>query len=208
MNNNNLKFDPLTGQLINNGEPNVVPNNMTPNNMNTNMGQNNLNSGMNPNNQNVVMNNNMMTGENTQVNPIPTMNSIPVNPVPVVNPVPQVEPISSTLGEFITPTINNGNVQPIVNPTIISGTPAGTPNNNMAMGIQNQVGQTPNIINPMAGVPTVEQSQQDFIKSTQTISSDNSDDKSSGPNYILIIVIFAIKLAALLFVFPLLLNYI
>ncbi len=201
MNSNNLKFDPLTGQPVNNGEPNVATNNMTPNNGYANIGQNNLN------NQNVVMNNNMMADQNTQVNPIPTMNSIPVEPVPVANPVPQVEPISSTPGEFITPAINNGNVQPIVNPTIISGTPAGSPNNNVGMGMQNQVGQTPNTVNPMAGVPTVEQSQQDFIKSTQTISSDNSNDKSSGPNYILIAVIFAIIFAALFFVFPLLLNY-
>lgn len=57
------------------------------------------------------------------------------------------------------------------------------------------------------GVPTVEQSQQEFISSTQNISSEKKEEKKDKLNYTFVIVLFVLVMLAIYFLFPILLRY-
>lgn len=153
MNNNDLRFDPLTGQLI--------------------TGNNNTN---NLNTDNAAAQNN-----GAQINPA-TIGGMQVD--------------------------NNTNFGPTANPTNVNNSAVNTGTitsiNNEQSTITNV--QPDNMANQMSGIPTVEQSKQDFISSTQIISSDKNEDKKDGPNFILIAIIFVLILAAIIFVFPFLLK--
>lgn len=56
--------------------------------------------------------------------------------------------------------------------------------------------------------PTVEQSTESFVQSTQALNSEKTVEKKKGVNYLLVILLFIIVLIAIFFVFPLLKEYI
>ena len=56
-------------------------------------------------------------------------------------------------------------------------------------------------------IPTIEQNKEQFIENIQSTNQEIKENKKEGTNFIFIIIIFIIMLAAILFIFPLLLNY-
>lgn len=132
MNTNEIKFDPMTGQPI----------------------QNNMNNNVQPN--------------NTQTNVQPQ----PQNIQPVV-PVAPIEPqISNTTVE----------VQPAP--------------------IEQSINTTDTNVNNMQSIPTVDQSQQQFINNTQSLTAENKVEKKQRINWTFLIILFVIILAAIFFLFP------
>lgn len=74
--------------------------------------------------------------------------------------------------------------------------------------------QTNNIIQEaqpqvqLQSIPTVEQNKQDFINNVQSMNQEKKEEKNEGINFVFIIVLFVIILAAILFLFPILVDYI
>ena len=66
---------------------------------------------------------------------------------------------------------------------------------------QNQIVQE-----QMRSIPTVEQNAQQFMDNTQATTVVKKEEKKKGPNIILIIVLFAVIFAAILFLFPYILE--
>ena len=66
-----------------------------------------------------------------------------------------------------------------------------------------------NIVNTqqqMQNIPTVEQSKQEFINNTQANNTVKKEEKKDGPNIAFIVILFVIIFAAILFLFPYLLD--
>ena len=61
-------------------------------------------------------------------------------------------------------------------------------------------------MNQMQNIPTVEQSKEQFIDNTQSISTEKKEEKSGSVNYVFIIILFVIIFAAIFFLFPILLE--
>lgn len=78
-------------------------------------------------------------------------------------------------------------------------------NSNVTTPMQNETINNQPIIQ---GVPTVEQSQQEFINSTQNISSEKKEEKKDKLNYTFVIILFVLVMLAIYFLFPILLRYI
>lgn len=104
---------------------------------------------------------------------------------------------------------NNINVQP---ETQLNQTSAVTYQNVQTVSNNEQtasVSNNQNITqNNMASVPTVEQSNNNFVQNTQTISSEKKVESKKGINYPLVILLFIIVLVSIFFVFPILKKYI
>ena len=60
----------------------------------------------------------------------------------------------------------------------------------------------------MNSIPTVDQNAQQFMQNTQATTVVKKEDKKEGPNTIFIVILFAIIFAAIIFLFPYLLNII
>lgn len=83
------------------------------------------------------------------------------------------------------------------------------PQNNVevqTVPIEQQINTIDTNINNIQAVPTVEQSKQDFINNTQSVTSEPKKEKKDGINWAFIIIMFAIILGAIIFVFPYLLK--
>jgi len=61
---------------------------------------------------------------------------------------------------------------------------------------------------PIQGVPTVEQSKEDFIDNTQSLTPEKKEVKKKEVNYLFMIILFVIIFAAIFFLFPILLKHI
>lgn len=107
-----------------------------------------------------------------------------------INQNNQVQPPVVPLDE-ITP------VEPIVSDTIQPVQPVPTVDNYDYMNTTQQLIQN---------TPTVEQSKQDFIDTTQTMTTPKQEEKKDGPNITFIIILFVIILASILFLFPYITN--
>ena len=81
-------------------------------------------------------------------------------------------------------------------------------NNSLNEQNNSQVAINPAPSSPANSVPTVEQNSESFINSTQAISSEKAPETKKGINYLLVIVLFLIIFAAILFAFPILKKYI
>ena len=60
----------------------------------------------------------------------------------------------------------------------------------------------------LQNIPTVEQNKQDFINNVQNMNQETNVQKKESINFIFIIILFVIILAAIYFLFPILLKYI
>ena len=60
----------------------------------------------------------------------------------------------------------------------------------------------------LQSIPTVEQNEQQFINNVQTMNQEKKEETKEGVNFVFIIVLFVIILAAIYFLFPLLSKYI
>ena len=107
-----------------------------------------------------------------------------------INQNNQVQPPVVPLDE-ITP------IEPIVSDTIQPVQPVPTVDNYDYMNTTQQLIQN---------TPTVEQSKQDFIDTTQTMTTPKQEEKKDGPNITFIIILFVIILASILFLFPYITN--
>ena len=67
---------------------------------------------------------------------------------------------------------------------------------------QNQMGSQ----NNFQSVPTIEQSNQNFVANTQTISSEKPVEQKNKVNYLLIIILLGSVFLAIFFLFPMLKN--
>ena len=88
-------------------------------------------------------------------------------------------------------------IEPIVSDTIQPVQPVPTVDNYDYMNTTQQLIQN---------TPTVEQSKQDFIDTTQTMTTPKQEEKKDGPNITFIIILFVIILASILFLFPYITN--
>ena len=211
MNNNDLRFDPVTGQFIN---PTQTPENntnenvgiSTADNQNINMTNNVLindtytNSSANTNiNNNSYINPGVSEGSNdissnTNINPNTSIN----NSYAEVN-------IPNNIQSYITPNVagennvntsqnNNAYISPSAN---INNNTYVQPDVNQAM---QQQSNPANVV--MQATPTVEQSRQEFIDKTQSMNVEKKEEKKQGINYTFMIILFVIIFACVLFIFP------
>ena len=60
----------------------------------------------------------------------------------------------------------------------------------------------------LKNIPNVDQDKQSFINNVESMNNEKKEEKKEGINFAFIIILFAIILAAILFLFPFLLNYI
>lgn len=69
--------------------------------------------------------------------------------------------------------------------------------------------QSNNVIQQqIQGVPTVEQSKEEFIDNTQALTPEKKEEKQNGVNYVFMVILFVIIFGAIFFLFPLLLKHI
>lgn len=111
------------------------------------------------------------------------------------------EPINNTV-EPIQPenTINQNTEQTnIVEPQNIVEPVVETQPTNLQSQIQTE----------LQNIPTVDQNEQQFINNVQSINNkEKKEDKKEGINFTFIIIMFSIILLAIIFLFPILLDYI
>ena len=72
--------------------------------------------------------------------------------------------------------------------------------NNAETSINDSLSQS-NVTN-INNIPTVDQSSNEFINNTQTISSERIEKKKGGLNYTFIIILFIVILISIIFLFP------
>lgn len=68
--------------------------------------------------------------------------------------------------------------------------------------------QQAQIQSELKNIPNVDQDKQSFINNVESMNNEKKEEKKEGINFAFIIILFAIILAAILFLFPFLLNYI
>ena len=131
------------------------------------------------------------------LNDVPAMNpTTPVQPVQNINPVPTVQPVNNA--QVVPP------VQPVNNAQVV---PPVQPVNNAQVIPPVQAQPTNNVIIPnvqdLQYIPTVEQTNEEFINNTQATTKKEEPAKNSeGINMTFVIIIFVLILAAVFFVFP------
>ena len=72
--------------------------------------------------------------------------------------------------------------------------------NNAETSINDSLSQ--NNVTNINNIPTVDQSSNEFINNTQTISSERIEKKKGGLNYTFIIILFIVILISIIFLFP------
>ena len=110
------------------------------------------------------------------------------------------------------PVVSNITVEPVVpvetsTPTNIqvhSDTQMQQENNNVV----NNVNNVTQIQHELQSVPTVEQGKEAFINNVQSMQQEKKEEKKEGVNFVFIIILFIVLLAAIFFLFPILLDYI
>lgn len=60
----------------------------------------------------------------------------------------------------------------------------------------------------LQNIPTVEQNKEQFINNVQTMNKERKEEKKEGVNFVFVIVLFVVILAAIYFLFPILNKYI
>ena len=80
--------------------------------------------------------------------------------------------------------------------------------NEVQVNNDTSIDQEIQIKNELQNIPTVEQDAQEFINKVQAQSQEKKDDKKDGINFVFIILLFAVILAIVIFLFPVLLNYV
>ena len=157
-----------------------------------NQSDNNINSNVNGIPANM---NNAMPVENNNIQATASQNNV-VNPTPIPNPAVGVQPNEQFQPINSIPVqnqqVDNQNVQPIES----------------QMSQNQQVNNNESIQNQLQSIPTIEQSNQNFVASTQTISAEKSVESKKKVNYLLIIILLAVVFGVVFFVFPLLKNII
>ena len=140
------------------------------------------------------------------LNNIPAMDSmqaqpsVPVQPIPQVQPVTPAEPVPVQPVNPVAPAAPLGSVEPVqpVNPVAPVEPVQPEPIAN----------QNPAIIQPnqdLQYIPTVEQSNEDYINYTQTANKVEEKSKDTDSiNIMFVIAIFIAILAAMFFLFPML----
>lgn len=94
-------------------------------------------------------------------------------------------------------------VVPPVATTPVQPTPEVNPN--ASITTVQPTSEIPQPVTPQVNtVPTIEQSETEFINNAQAVSSEQQEEKAGGLNYAFIIILFVAILAAILFLFPLL----
>ena len=153
------------------------------------------------NDMNNNMNNNMTFDPNTGV-PIQQNNQQPVNQQIIKQPIMINEKQINSQ-----PTLENSSIQQLNTENIVL-----EQNQDNEQQIQNiettQINEPALNQNEFQSIPTVEQSQQDFINNVQSMNQEKKEEKKEGINFVFIIILFVIILAAIYFLFPLLLKYI
>lgn len=82
------------------------------------------------------------------------------------------------------------------------------PENNNTTQSQLSTNKEIKIQNELQNIPTVEQDTQAFINNVQSMNVEKKEEKKEGVNFVFIIVLFIIILSTILFLFPILLDYI
>ena len=152
------------------------------------------------NNTNSNLNNDVMQNNTGSVTPnVPLeqprsmrfdpMTGEPVAPIGPVEPVVPNTPINEQIISETTPQINSEMQDKNTN---------SLNNVNDAIKIQNE----------LQSIPTVEQGKDAFINNVQSMNKEKKEEKKEGVNFVFIIILFIVILAAILFLFPFLLDYI
>ena len=100
--------------------------------------------------------------------------------------------------------INRENNQTIPN---ANQTSVNNEQNQPTVEINTQV-DNQNIQNVLQSIPTIEQTKQEFINNAQSLNTEQKKEKKQGINYAFVIILFIIVLAAIFFLFPMLMKYI
>ena len=72
----------------------------------------------------------------------------------------------------------------------------------------NTVNEEANVQNELKSIPTIDQNKDQFMNNVQNMNPEKKEEKKDGVNMIFVIIMFVIILVAILFLFPLLLDYI
>ena len=166
---------------------------------------------MNNQNDNNVNNNinNNINNNFSGIPPVVNANTAPIqsNGVSGVQPAPILN--QNNIPESNTNTQINNQYQGVQNQNTNSNIVAAQQsvgaqqvnNQGLQQNNSNQVVQ-----NQFQSIPTIEQSNQNFVANTQTISSEKNVDNKKKVNYLLIIILLAVVFGVVFFVFPLLKN--
>ena len=103
------------------------------------------------------------------------------------------------------------NQQPTIMFDPMTGQQISQPTNNTQVGSEIPVQSIDSAIqiqNELQAIPTVEQGSNAFINNVQSMNQEKKEEKKEGVNFVFIIILFIIILATILFLFPLLLDYI
>ena len=172
---------------------------------------------MDNNLQNNVMNQNAGIQPNTDadanlnIQPIPDM---PVQNQPQVNQTNMQNTMAQTT---MNSTMSTPDVQQPQNIDVPNQNTTIQPNINNVDPIQNTQNTIPpqqhvdmeaHIKDQLQNIPTVEQDKQAFINNVQNMNQETNEQKKESINFVFIIILFLIILAAIYFLFPILLKYI
>lgn len=119
------------------------------------------------------------------------------------NTNPSFDPIT---GQPLNNTIPATGEQNQVQQSVVQGTPVET--NQVQQPAAPSAPVNINQIQQIQNIPTIEQSQQQFIDNTQAQNTENNKEKKEGINYTFLIILFVIMFGAIFFLFPFLLKYI
>lgn len=102
--------------------------------------------------------------------------------------VQPLQPLSDLPVDTVTPQVENND------------TPVHAANDTVTQQVQIQT--------ELQNIPTVDQNKQQFMNNIQSINQEKNEEKKEGINFVFIIILFVVILAAIYFLFPILLNYI
>lgn len=175
--NNNINFDPMTGQPIQN---NVHPVDPVSNQLETNSNTGNI--------ETTVSIDSVAQPATTEIN-IHSGNQVVQSQQP---DVPAVQPISVE---------NQQPDVPTVQPVSIENQQSNIPSV-QSVSVENQ--QSEIIMqNELQNIPTVEQGKQDFINNIQSSNEEKLEEKKDSNKYVFAIVLFIVILLSIYFLFPL-----
>ena len=150
------------------------------------------------NNVNNDLNNDLTQNNMGPVTPVPgtmkfdPMTGEPIVPVEPVTPVVPVEPVAPV------------NEQVTSEPAVEVNTEIPQENTNVTNNINDAV----QIQNELQSIPTVEQGKEAFINNVQAMHEEKKEEKKEGVNFVFIIILFVVILAAIFFLFPILLDHV
>lgn len=144
---------------------------------------------------NEQLNNNIQNNTNQNVANPGVYNNMPsVNEFPTAGNNIEQNPVNVSVEQNPIP------VNPTPAPEIKIEEPMPTPHQTTEVNPINSIG--------IDSIPTIEQSNQNFVANTQAMSTEKKDQGSKKVNYLLIIILLVAMFVAVFFVFPILKNYI